>query len=51
VAIQISEGDTREEKWEGQWLWWKDQVKDSGRRSWGLNADQPEDDARDVDSG
>jgi len=50
VAIQISDGNTRENG-EGRWLWWNDQVKDSGRRSWGLNADQPEDDERDVDSG
>jgi hypothetical protein len=35
----------------GRWLWLDGQVKDSGRRSWGLSADQPEDDERDDNSG
>ena len=39
--------NTRERRW---WLWLDGQVKDSGRHSWGLNADQPEDD-EDVNSG
>ena len=52
VAMQISGGNTQEREFGkvgGCGLYGR--VKDSGSRSWGLNADQPEDDERETGSG
>lgn len=51
--MQISGGNRQEREslgWSVAVVCMVDRVKDSGSRSWGLNADQPEDDERE-DSG